>query len=68
MYLLQTDLANDCINCIDHATKKDWTAFLSCALTVLTGVIVRRLEKKRLDKEKKQIERELQEVKNKNLN
>lgn len=51
MYEVSTTInSNECLDCIEKAVNKDWSGFLTCAATVLVGVIVRAIEKRKIKK------------------
>lgn len=43
---------SECIECVQHAVNKDWTAAITCGITVLSGIIIRFIEKRRIKKGK----------------
>lgn len=53
LFTLQID-PKECIDCVQHATKGDWTHALACTVTLVITGIIRFIEKKRIeDKYKK---------------
>ena len=53
LFTLQVD-PKDCIDCIQHAQKGDWTHVVACTITLLVTGVIRFIEKKRIeDKYKK---------------
>jgi len=53
LFTLQIEL-KECIDCIQHAQKGDWTHVVACTLTLLVTGVIRFIEKKRIeDKYKK---------------
>jgi hypothetical protein len=53
MDTLQVFNPSECIECVQHAVNKDWTAAITCAITVASGVIIRFLEKRRIKRNQK---------------
>ncbi len=45
---------NQCVTCLNHAFAKDWGEFIVCSVTIAVGYIVRRWEKKKIEKKYKQ--------------
>jgi hypothetical protein len=44
---------SECLECVQHAVNKDWTAAITCAITVASGIIIRFIEKRRIKKGQK---------------
>jgi hypothetical protein len=52
MYEISTTVSsNECLDCIEKAVSKDWSGFITCAATILVGVVVRAIEKRKLKKD-----------------
>jgi hypothetical protein len=51
--ILQLLDPNQCATCLSNAIAKDWGEFLVCSVTILVGYIVRKWEKKKIEKKRR---------------
>lgn len=52
--ILQILNPDECVTCLSHAFAKDWGEFIVCSVTIAVGYIVRRFEKKKIERKYKQ--------------
>ena len=41
----------ECLDCATHAVNKEWSAFIACSITIVSGAIIRFFEKRKLKRQ-----------------